>query len=241
MYYGPRIVSNGLVLCLDAANKRSYPGTGTTWADLSGNGNNGTLTNGPTFSAGNMGSIVYDGTDDYISIGSQNIVGTGTSPFSVELCIYNTKNWGVGEYTLPFRVKQDSEFFGSLYNPSGTLLTYSTFRGSTQWGIPVTQADFVNKWIFLNYVYNGGNKSTATSFVSYLNGVQLPTGTVNLGIAGGLAANCNIIGVDGDNGCNSTNSGLLQGKISLYKLYNRALSATEVLQNYNAVKTRFGR
>jgi hypothetical protein len=227
MYYGPKIVTSGLVLCLDAANKRSYPGTGTTWTDLSGNGNNGTLTNGPTFNAGNQGGISLDGTDDYISIGSQNIVGT--------------KNWGVGEYTMPFRVKQDSEFFGALYNPSGTLLTYSTFRGSTQWGIPVTQADFVNKWIFLNYVYNGGDKSTATSFVSYLNGVQLPTATVNLGIAGGLAANCNIIGVDGDNGCNSINSGLLQGKISLYKLYNRALSATEVLQNYNATKSRFNR
>ena len=66
MYYGPRIVSNGLVLCLDAANKRSYPGTGTTWTDLSGNSNNGTLTNGPTFSAGNMGSILFDGTNDYV-------------------------------------------------------------------------------------------------------------------------------------------------------------------------------
>ena len=241
MYYGPRIVSSGLVLCLDAANKRSYPGTGTTWTDLSGNSNNGTLINGPTFNAGNQGSIALDGVDDYISIGSQNIVGTGTSPFSVELCIYNTKNWGVGEYTLPFRVKQDSEVFAALYNPSGTLLNYTTFRGYTQWGTPVTQANFVNKWIFLNYVYNGGDKSTASSYVSYLNGVQLPTATVNLGIAGGLSANCNIIGADGDNGCNSTNSGLLQGKISLYKLYNRVLSAGEVLQNYNATKGRFGR
>ena len=65
MYYGPKIVTSGLVLCLDAANKRSYPGTGTTWTDLSGNSNNGTLTNGPTFSAGNQGSIVFDGTNDY--------------------------------------------------------------------------------------------------------------------------------------------------------------------------------
>jgi hypothetical protein len=243
MYYGPKIVTSGLVLCLDAANKRSYPGTGTTWTDLSGNSNNGTLINGPTFSAGNQGSIVFDGTDDYISIGSQNIVGTGTSPFSVELCIYNTKNWGVGEYTMLFRAQQDSEFFVTLYNPSGTLLSTPIFRGNyTMWSTPITPANFVNKWAFLNYVYNGGDKGTATSYVSYLNGVQLPTGTVNMGPAnGGLASNCNIIGVDGDNGCNSINGGLLQGKISLYKLYNRVLSAGEVLQNYNAVKSRFGR
>ena len=133
-------------------------------------------------------------------------------------------------------------FFVKLYNPSGTLLSTPIFRGYyTQWATPVTQSDFVNKWIFLNYVYNGGDKSTATSYVSYLNGVQLPTGTINNGPAnGGLASNCNIIGVDGDNGCNSINSGLLQGKISLYKLYNRALTAVEVLQNYNATKSRFG-
>ena len=241
--YSPKTVTNGLVLSLDAANNKSYPRSGTTWTDLSGNNNNGTLINGPTFNAGNQGGIVFDGTNDYISIGSQNIVGTGTSPFSVELCIYNTKNWGVGQYTMPFRVKQDSEFFVTLYNPSGTLLSTPIFRGYyTQWATPVTQSDFVNKWIFLNYVYNGGDKSTATSYVSYLNGVQLPTGTINNGPAnGGLASNCNIIGVDGDNGCNSINSGLLQGKISLYKLYNRALSAAEVLQNYNATKSRFGR
>ena len=61
---GPSIVTSGLVLSLDAADKNSYPGSGTTWADLSGNTNNGTLTNGPTFSSANQGSIVFDGVDD---------------------------------------------------------------------------------------------------------------------------------------------------------------------------------
>ena len=63
---GPDINENGLVLHLDAANNKSYPGSGTTWTDLSGNDNNGTLTNGPTFNASNMGSIALDGTNDYI-------------------------------------------------------------------------------------------------------------------------------------------------------------------------------
>ena len=65
MYYGPKTVTNGLVLAVDAADKNSYRGSGTTWTDLSGNNYNGTLTNGPTFNGGNMGSIVFDGTDDY--------------------------------------------------------------------------------------------------------------------------------------------------------------------------------
>mgnify|MGYP006213918775 FL=1 len=66
--YNPNIVTDGLVLCLDAANKRSYIGSGTAWDDLAG-GNNGTLTNGPTFDAGNGGSVVFDGANDYINLG----------------------------------------------------------------------------------------------------------------------------------------------------------------------------
>jgi hypothetical protein len=69
MFTGPNIVTDGLVLYLDAANQKSYPGTGTTWNDLSGNGNNGTLVNGPTFNSDNNGSIVFDGVDDYVNFG----------------------------------------------------------------------------------------------------------------------------------------------------------------------------
>ena len=65
--WGPEIVKSGLVLYLDAGNQNSYPGTGTTWTDISRNNNNGTLTNGPTFNSENGGSIVFDGTNDYVS------------------------------------------------------------------------------------------------------------------------------------------------------------------------------
>ena len=72
----PDIVTDGLVLCLDAADKKSYPGSGTTWTDRSGNGNNSTLTNGPTFDSANGGSIVFDGSDD-ISLTTSNLTITG--------------------------------------------------------------------------------------------------------------------------------------------------------------------
>jgi hypothetical protein len=64
--YNPRTITDGLVLCLDAANSKSYPGSGTTWTDLSGLGNTGTLTNGPTYSSANGGSLVFDGVNDYV-------------------------------------------------------------------------------------------------------------------------------------------------------------------------------
>ena len=84
--YNPRVVTDGLVLCLDAGNVKSYPGSGTTWTDLSGKGNTGTLTNGPTYSSANGGSIVFDGVDDRVSGTSFN---TGQN-FTINAWIYPT-------------------------------------------------------------------------------------------------------------------------------------------------------
>jgi hypothetical protein len=231
--HSPSIITQNLVLCLDAGNSKSYPGSGTTWTDLSGNGNNGTLTNGPTYSSSNGGSLVFDGTNDYVNIGTQSLVGSGTSPFSVELWFYNTKNWTSGQYSVFNTIKQDTEFFIAVFNSSGTLYLYSPFRGGTaQWGIPVTQSNYVNKWVCLSIVYNGGDKNTASSFDTYSNGVKLPTGSVNLGGAGG-ATNSNRISPD--------EGGIYyQGNIGAYKIYNRALTASEIQQNYNALRSRFG-
>ena len=85
LIHSPRIVTDGLVLYLDAANNRSYPGTGTTWSDLVGS-NNGTLNNGPTFSGANGGSIVFDGSDDYINMGDILSAPSSLSIFSWVNC-----------------------------------------------------------------------------------------------------------------------------------------------------------
>ena len=233
IFYNPRIVTDGLVLALDAANTKSYPGSGTTWTDLSGRGNTGTLTNGPTYNGANYGSIGFDGSNDYVSIGSQSIIGSGTSPFSVEVWFYFTKTLTSGQAVHIIDIKQDTQFFTSFYNPSGTLYAFSVFRGGTQWGIPVTQSDYLNKWICWTVVYNGGNKSTASSYATYSNGVQLPTGSVNFGAAGG-SGTITQFGADGDGG-----SPYSQGNYASVKIYNRALSTAEVSQNYNALKGRY--
>ena len=74
--YNARIVSDKLMLHLDAANPKSYIGSGTSWVDISGKGNNGTLTNGPTFSSDNLGSFVFDGTNDHVALNSSFQVST---------------------------------------------------------------------------------------------------------------------------------------------------------------------
>ena len=86
---GPDIVENGLVLHLDAADSNSYTGSGTLWTDLSGNGNNGTLTNGPTYSSNNKGCFILDGTDDRVDCGTNfSTYLTGTNSFTIECFIY---------------------------------------------------------------------------------------------------------------------------------------------------------
>jgi len=85
-YRGPQIVTSGLVLHLDAANLKSYPGTGTTWYDRSGNlnggvVNNGTLYNGPSFSSTNMGSLVFNGTNSYVRVDSTILQDSGNFNF----------------------------------------------------------------------------------------------------------------------------------------------------------------
>ena len=102
---GPRIVTNGLVFCVDAADTNSYPGSGTTWFDLSGNGNNGTLNNGPTFNSANRGSIVFDGTNDWISV-TRNSSLSPTSEITEEAMIFRTST-------------SDQVFIGLQYGSSG--------------------------------------------------------------------------------------------------------------------------
>ena len=89
-------------------------------------------------------------------------------------------------------------------------------------------------------MYNGGTKGTAASLNLYLNGTLIPTGTYDFGTAGGVGSNCNILGADGNSGCNVALSAYHSGEVALYRIYNRVLSATEILQVYNAQRTRFG-
>jgi len=85
---GPKITTNGLVLAIDAADKNSYPGSGTVWTDLSGNRNTGTLNNGPTYNSLVGGNILLDGTDDYVSVENNTIL----NPSNITVSIWVKRN-----------------------------------------------------------------------------------------------------------------------------------------------------
>ena len=236
MYYGPRIVSNGLVLCLDAANKRSYPGTGTTWTDLSGNGNNGTLTNGPTFNAGNMGSILYDGADDQIDCGNNSSLNISTNLTLGIWVKFNSlssdpnlisKQWCSGaQWSYSWAVLSDGRiYYGFDSNGQCSSITgeYTSTNIVCTTGI----------WYCLNIVH------TSTSINLYSNGISIP-GTL-AGSYGTIYTSTVPVRLGVYRNLSGAFASYLSGNISNVQIYNRALSAAEVLQNYNATKSRFGR
>ena len=212
--YSPKMVTDGLVLSLDAANTKSYPKSGTTWTDLSGNSNTGTLTNGPTFSAGNMGSIVFDGTNDYVNISS---LITGNQSFSWGAWINPT---ATGTPVLFGNVSNGLAMisYWDSANNKVRVGTYGNDRLTSGTAIPPST------WGYTFWTWNG------TTLTSYTNGIADGTAT---GFSFNISNLYTTIG-------NSVNSQYFTGRISQTLVYNRALTATEILQNYNATKNRFG-
>jgi hypothetical protein len=221
-FQGQQIVTNGLVLNLDAANKDSYPGTGTTWYDLSGNGYNGTLQNGIGFSPNlNGGVLSLDGADDNITTGITGIVPNSSSPYTVSVwCYRNRNNAGYEELLAQwtFANSGNSFFFG---------FDNSNVRFTDNWTpVTVSGAGAVGVWMNLVGVY------TTTNAYIYLNGTLAATkgsGFTYTGVGPFL------IGRQGE-----LSSEYFSGNLGNTLVYNRALSTAEVLQNYNAQKTRFG-
>ena len=212
--YSPKMVTDGLVLSLDAANTKSYPRSGTTWTDLSGNSNTGTLTNGPTFSAGNMGSIVFDGTNDYVNISS---LITGNQSFSWGAWINPT---ATGTPVLFGNVSNGLAMisYWDSANNKVRVGTYGNDRLTSGTAIPPST------WGYTFWTWNG------TTLTSYTNGIADGTAT---GFSFNISNLYTTIG-------NSVNSQYFTGRIAQTLVYNRALTAAEILQNYNATKSRFG-
>jgi hypothetical protein len=237
-YYG-NIVKNGLILDMDAAKRDSYPGTGTAWNDISGFQYNGTLTNGPTFNSANGGSIVFDGTNDYVittlnQTPSLNITSTITLESWIKSTAIANASHGDGIFSKGTSSDSNSGVYETvLINISG--INYPFFRmrigSSTPTYSPTNIPITLNQPYHIVSTYNG---STLRIFV---NGVESGTG---LSASGNIEANTQqlAIGVRYLSLSVATDS-YFSGNIFLNRIYNRALSAAEVLQNYNATKGRY--
>jgi hypothetical protein len=215
--YSPKIVTDGLVLYLDAANTKSYVSGSTTWNDISRGGNTGTLVNGPTFNSGNGGSIVFDGVDDGVNLISTITLGNGN--WTISMWAYaNSFPSNFGRLISNNNSGPVSNAFGMA---SGKISYHSYLVSWTQ-QLGNTTLN-VGNWYNLIWV------NTSGSMVMYVNGVADSNSFTSTTSNGG-PINC-----IGKNWANS-----FSGRVATTQIYNRALTQTEITQNFNATKTRFG-
>lgn len=247
-YSGPRIITNGLVLHLDAANKKSYPGTGTTWFDLSGNNNHGTLTNGPTYSSVNGGVIVFDGVNDYSNINTS--ITSAFSEMTVEI-VYQTSDPGNsgnayllwdhnGATGCPMwlgKTQSNTWYFMWNYNSAVGKTAYlsSTSYAANTWvhlavRLYLSQTQTLESGNFAEIVVNGSSYST-THRNDKTSSLVYPQPPLYLAKKGSAISN-------GELG--ATVADYSNIKIGLFRIYNKVLSRSDIQQNFNAVRSRYG-
>jgi hypothetical protein len=226
--HSPSLVLPGLTLCLDAGNSKSYPGSGTTWSDLSGNGNTGTLTNGPTFNSGNGGSLVFDGVNDFVGCGNDASINFGTGDFTVSVWFRRFSNATTNLRLLSKAAGGDSAnaatagfcFFGSnagivfAVNPTAARVFASAATYSlNEW---VNVVGLVERGVSVRTYKNANFVSSATAPAGSV------SGTTSLFIGNNVGSNLH-----------------WAGEISNTSIYNRALTPQEIQQNFNALRGRF--
>jgi len=228
-YANGKIVTNGLVLSLNAADRNSYPGSGTTWIDTSGNGNNGTLTNGPTFSSGNGGIITLDGTNDYV-VASQNNVFY-TSYWTWEMFLKFNSNTGTYQGLVWAEGATGGgsgyQYLLTLYNNS--YFHYRIYNTSTGWNNTDTTTINFTPTNYTHIVWQFDNGTTRI----YINGSLWHTDTSRGSYSGGSNSPMYL-------GCRNDVVYMASISTGYYRFYSKVLSSAEILQNYNAQKSRFG-
>lgn len=220
---GQKIVTNGLVLHLDAAQLRSYPTTGTTWTNIAATGNNGTLVNGTGFSSDNGGVLVFDGLNDYVQGPASTNLFSNRS-FTVETWIYPiTPAAGYQTiFTAHSSFSTQRNYILRLYNTGVLRIGYYAND------LDISSVSF-DAWSQVTASYN----TTGDITKGYINGSL--AGSSNVGPY--IAASANVrIGIWFYPGLETP----FKGNIAITRVYNRPLTDTEVLQNFNALKSRFG-
>lgn len=246
----PDIVQENLTLLVDAADRNSYPGTGTTWFDMSGNSNNATLVNSPTFNSSRGGVIVLDGTDDTITTGIPVTALPALSNFSID-CWMSIPSYPTATAPNVYgSTTKQGVLVGATYY-SGTALFWTGNGTGTSFsvfayirGADAYRSTTAYSVTSLNTYFNFTlvNNYTASAFALYVNGslfssVAGPTQEYNPSLIT-TAGNIGLSRSQVDGG-GTQNYTPLACNIASTKIYTRALSASEVLQNYNALRTRF--
>jgi hypothetical protein len=218
---GPNIVTDGLVMYLDAANSKSYVSGSTSWRDIAGS-NNGTLVNGVAYSTAKGGNLVFDGSDDHVNCGLASF-----QPTQLTLCAWVSSN---------------------IANRDGAIIAKGNINESTEWGLAFGYSNpyylvgrattsvnqLVYPWsgsLLVGYHYICYTMINNTSASLYIDGVQV----ISTNTIGSIGLNTKNVLIGKWN-----NYGPFLGNVAQTSIYSRALTSQEILQNFNATKTRFG-
>ena len=226
--HSPKIITDNLVLCLDAANTKSYGGSGTTWTDLSGEGNNGTIS-GATYTSGIDGDFDFDGSNDRVTFASGQDVG---GEITISFWAYPTLNSSINTFLSTKGSASASGYalFANIFNTTDRKLIFEVANGSSS--DAVLSADNVvvdNQW--QNFVVTCVRSTGAT--VLYKNGSSIVTDTLTVTDWGNT-------GTFEIGKFPPVSAYWYHGKMSIAQVYTRALTATEVAQNFNALRGRYG-
>lgn len=245
MYTGPNIVKSNLVLCLDAASPRSYPGSGTTWFDVSGNGNHFTLYNGVGYSTASGGSLTFDGTNDYAA-STNNLNLSSYSYIAVEVFYRSNVTTGgpiLFEHTANWNTNTGG--FGLAINSDGNNAVANINHTNHRTGSIAVLGIARNYNVTDNTVWSNNlnlfsGVSDSTGRLTYVNSTLTPftaTGgypTTTVTTSGGVFTNAIFyIGARGGT------VGYFNGSIGSLRIYGFKIDATQVAQNFNAQKSRF--
>jgi hypothetical protein len=225
--HGASIVRDNLVLHLDAANRKSYSGSGTVWTELSGVSNDGTLVNGTSFDSNNLGYFSFDGVNDYINCGVIPGIDSSATQFSVsvwlktqtkttKIILENGNNWNTNTF---FLAQENASYFSfQVYGDGGYDAVYANY---------VYQTDV---WYNLIGIWSAGNRVDFYTNGVIANGTRV--GSVRSSV---ITGNTNMM-----IGSRAGSSLFFQGEIPEVKIYNRALSPQEIRQNFEATRGRYG-
>jgi len=235
----PAVITDGLVLNLDAGNPLSYTGSGTTWTDLSASATNAALTNGPTYGNSNNGFITFDGVNDYglvtnpATLRNQNftvslwILPETQNQALTSLADFEHSNAGGGAlngWVIQSEDATTNRFYYITYYTGSSFQPVGNFGAGK--GLQVT----TGVWQNLTYTKSG------TTVTGYRNGIQIYTataasGTVSYTAGKNFAVAGTVVAALGR---------YFKGNISNLQIYNRGLSSSEVVQNFNAIRVRYG-
>ena len=232
--YNPRIVTDNLVFCLDAANTKSYPGSGTTWTDLKNGGYNATIT-GPSWSNTNSGIFTYDGTDDRSTF--DKAAFTLGSTFTIEIWYrFTSSETNVFNNGGLFTQGADGDWNTSVGSNKGLILganqiVYKTSGGTTIW-TAYTSTPSQNNWHQFVFTFNAGTgnvlidggTSTIYSATNFQSSYSNTNGLYGVGLADKT----------------SNYRGEMIGDIAIFRVYNATLTSSEISQNFNALRGRYG-